>query len=426
MDNDGKSMMMVARDMFPLNRSLTGQGNIQTLNILKNVAGDLDILGFKTGTEVFDWTVPPVWECYSGILRDPTGKVICDFKLNNLSVLGYSVGIKAKLSLEELMPHLHSLPNQPSAIPYVTSYYAPNWGFCITDYEKSRLKTGTYEVEIDASFQDGEMSYGELLISGEMKSEVFFSTYICHPSMANNEISGPVVAAFLAKYVKSLPNRRHSYRFVFLPETIGSIAYLSRNLSDMKEKVIAGWVLTCVGDDRDYSFLPSRSGTSLADYVSLDVFESLGISPTVYSWLERGSDERQYCAPGVDLPVASVMRTKYWEYPEYHTSLDTLGDVVTEGGLQGALEFYKEVIHLLEAGPLPLALTLGEPQLGKRGLYSQVSKIGSGDASKNLLNVWTFCDGMHTVATISRKANLSIREVWHFLQVLQEHGLVSS
>jgi len=426
MSDVGTDMMTVAKELFPLNRSLTGQGNIQTLKILRAVTGDLDILGFKSGSQVFDWTVPPVWDCRFGTLRDPDGKVICDYKLNNLSVLGYSVGIKAKLSLEELMPHLHSLPSQPNAIPYVTSYYAPNWGFCLTDYEKSRLKTGTYEVEIDATFENGEMNYGELLIPGQQKTEVFFSTYICHPSMANNEISGPVVASFLAKYVKSIANRRYSYRFVFLPETIGSIAYLSRNLADMKEKMIAGWVLTCVGDDRDFSFLPSRSGSSLADYVSRDVFETQGILPTVYSWLERGSDERQYCAPGVDLPVASVMRTKYWEYPEYHTSLDTLGDVVTESGLQGALNFYKGVIDSLEDGSLPRALTIGEPQLGKRGLYSQISKIGSVEPSKNLRNVWSFCDGMHTVGTIARKTELSIQEVRQFLELLEEHKLIST
>jgi aminopeptidase-like protein len=426
MANDGTDMMAVAKELFPLNRSLAGHGNIQTLKILKTVTGNLDILGFESGSRVFDWVVPPVWECRSGSLRDPSGKVLCDYNLNNLSVVGYSVGIKARLSLEELMPHLHSVPSQPNAIPYVTSYYAPNWGFCLTDYEKSRLETGTYEVEIDVTFHDGEMSYGELLIPGEQKTEIFFSTYICHPSMANNEISGPVVAAFLAKYVNSIANRKHSYRFVFLPETIGAIAYLSRNLAEMKEKVIAGWVLTCVGDDRDFSFLPSRSGSSLADYVSLDVFESQGILPTVYSWLERGSDERQYCAPGVDLPVASVMRTKYWQYPEYHTSLDTLGDVVTETGLQGALEFYKDVIDSLEDGPLPRSLTLGEPQLGKRGLYSQISKIGSGEASKNLLNVWSFCDGIHTVGAIVRKTKLSTQEVRQLLWLLKENGLISS
>jgi aminopeptidase-like protein len=415
----------MAKRLFPLNRSLTGPGNIETLNVVKDLLDDLEILSFETGQLVFDWKVPPVWHCRSGKLIDPRGRVICNYEENNLSVVGYSTGINAQMSLEELMPNLHSLPNKPNAIPFVTSYYKPAWGFCLTDEVKSNLEEGTYEIKIDADFKKGEMHYGELLIRGEQDSEVFFSTYICHPSMANNEVSGPVVSSHLAAYVKSLPNLKHSYRFVFAPETIGSIAYLSRNLEQMKKKTIAGWVLTCVGDDRDYSFLPSRSGETLADFVSMDAFEAKGIKPTVYSWLERGSDERQYSAPRVDLPVASVMRTKYWEYPEYHTNLDTLGGVVTESGLQGALQVYKKIVDLLETNWIPLATTMGEPQLGKRGLYNHISKIGSADSSRSLLNVWSFCDGSHTISAISSKTHLPEEEVIGFLRTLQEQGLVT-
>lgn len=417
-------MMKLASQLFPINRSLTGQGNIQTLEELKRHIPNLNILGFITGSEVFDWTIPPVWECKVGTLVDPMGNIICDFSKTNLSLVGYSASFRGTLDLDDLLPHLHSIPEYPSAVPYVTSYYERNWGFCLSDKELKSLPKGEYTITIDTEFSSGEMPYGELLIPGESESEILFSTYICHPSMANNEISGPVVTTFLAKYVQSLSNRKYTYRFIFVPETIGAIAYLEKNLEIMKLNTVAGWVLTCVGDNRNFSFLESRFGTSVADQISLQVFDDLEIVPNFYSWLERGSDERQYCAPGIDLPVASIMRTKYWEYPEYHTSLDTIGGVVTSAGLSGALNVYKSLVEHLENEPLPKSRTLCEPQLGKRGLYSQISKIGSGDNSRELLNVWSFCDGQNTRRHIAKETQLSEEKVIEYLNILKDNNLV--
>lgn len=344
--------MDTATMLFPLNRSLTGQGNLESLEILSEVAPMLKIKSFVSGSKVNDWQVPPVWECKKAKLKSPDGRVICDFEENNLSLVGYSTPFSGKMSLVDLLPHLHSLPDNPGAIPYVTSYYERNWGFCLPDNVKQSLRPGEYEIEIDTQFSDGEMIYGEIYIPGKIKDEILFSTYICHPSMANNEVSGPTVQAHLAKFISN-QKRKYSYRLLFLPETIGAISYVTENIDLLKKHVFAGWVLTCVGDDRSYSFVPSRFGNGVSDQLSRELFEEMNIEYVEYSWLERGSDERQYCSPGVDLSVSSLMRTKYWEYPEYHTSDDKLGSVVTESGLKGAYGLYCSLVEKIETEIFP-------------------------------------------------------------------------
>ena len=247
------------------------------------------------------------------------------------------------------------------------SYYNRKWGFCISESERKKLKKGRYKVVIKSELKKGVINYGDLIIPGKSKKEIMFSTYICHPSMANNELSGPVLATYLAKYVKNMDNY-YTYRFVFAPETIGSLIYLSKNLNHLKEKVIAGFILTCVGDERNYSYLASRYGNTLADKIALNILENEIKEFKKYSYLIRGSDERQYCAPGIDLPICSVMRTKYAQYSEYHTSLDNF-DVVTAKGLEGAYNLYIKMIEVLENNFKYKVTVLGEPQLGKRGLY---------------------------------------------------------
>lgn len=420
----GKDLMHTAEELFPLNRSLTGRGNQKTLEILRKVAPSLEIKGFATGSKANDWRVPPVWECHKAMLRSPDGRVICNFEDNNLSLVGYSIPFSGKINLENLLPHLHSLPENPDAIPYVTSYYENNWGFCLPDSLKKSLQPGEYEVEIDTRFSDGEMVFGEIYIPGEIKDEILFSTYICHPSMANNEVSGPTVQAHLARFL-SEKKRRYSYRLLFLPETIGPISYIAENMTHLKKRVFAGWVMTCVGDDRSYSFLPSRFGNGVSDQLSRELFEEMNIEYVEYSWLNRGSDERQYCSPGVDLSVSSIMRTKYWEYPEYHTSDDKLGSVVTTSGLEGAFRLYCSLVEKIETEPFPNSLVVCEPQLGKRGLYSNISKSGSSKNSRDLLNVWSFCDGKNTVHEIAKKVNLEVPRVLELLTQLKNHDLVT-
>jgi aminopeptidase-like protein len=316
------------------------------------------------------------------------------------------------------------LPEQPDAIPYVTSYYNRHWGFCLTEDRRAQLEDGDYEVFIDSELSAGSLSYGEIIIQGDEPSEVLLSTYICHPSMANNELSGVVLALQLAKWLSALPSRKHTYRILFVPETIGPIVYLSKHLEHLKKHVIAGYVLTCVGDDRSYSYIPSRNGETLADRVALHVLKHLDPNFNRYTWAERQSDERQYCAPHVDLPVASMMRTKYGSYPEYHTSLDTLGDVVTPEGLAGGMLAYMRAIQILELDFYPVVTTICEPQLGKRDLYPTISKKGNYENTLLMRNILSWADGRDQASDMAERSASPLAEVLRVLRTLREEGLV--
>jgi aminopeptidase-like protein len=286
----------LAQRLWGINRSITGDGVRKTLSILKEFLPDLSVVEVPTGTSVFDWTIPKEWRVNDAYIISPSGEKICSFKENNLHLVGYSTPIHAKLTLSELQNNLYSLPEQPTAIPYITSYYKERWGFCLSQQQRDSLESGEYEVFIDSDLFDGSLSYGELLIKGTSDKEIFISTYVCHPSMANNELSGPTVTTFIAKWLATRSNNRYSYRFVFIPETIGSITYLSRNKDHLKSKVFAGFNVTCIGDDRDYSYLPSRNGSTISDVVSKHILKHICPTYKTYKWTDRGSDERQYYA----------------------------------------------------------------------------------------------------------------------------------
>ncbi len=400
-------MFSLVQKLFPIYRSICGPGLRESLSIIQeDVIPELKIRGFKTGSSVFDWKVPQEYWLDKAILLDPEGNVLCDSRINNLSVVGHSIPISREVSLEELQSHLYSLPEQPDAIPYVTSYYEESWGFCLRHSDRLNLSEGRYKVEIESEFKDGEMSYGELVLPGELKEEVLISTYLCHPSMANNELSGPVVASYLARILSDKPYRKYTYRFVILPETIGSLAYLASILPHLKEHVVAGYVLTCIGDDRAHSYLPSRSGGTLSDKTAERVLRANHPDLKIYPWNSRGSDERQFCAPGIDLPVGSIMKSKYWEYPEYHTSLDTLGGVVTPSGLEGGLRMVLSVVEELERGFYPKATNLGEPNLGKRGLYPTTSMKGGYESIMAIRELLTWADGQHSLEEIAEKTQI--------------------
>lgn len=407
----GREMYRWAEDLFPVHRSLTGEGVRITLRYLKEKLPGLQLHEAKSGTVVFDWTVPDEWNVDEAYIEDENGRRIVDIKDHNLHLVGYSMPVNTWLNRDELDEHLYSLPHLPDAIPFITSYYSRKWGFCLPHSQRINLPEGRYHVVIKSELKKGVLNYADLVIPGESEKEIFFSTYICHPSMGNNELSGPVMATALARYVSSLPKRKYSYRFAFLPETIGAITYLSRNLKELKRNVEAGFMLTCVGDHKNWSFLPSRKGNTKADRVAKAVLARNDLSYEEYSFLRRGSDERQYCSPGVDLPFVSVMRSKYEEYPEYHSSLDDLNFISPEG-LQGSFDVHREIIDHFEASQYPRMTVLCEPQLGKRGLYPDSNVQGIDDHVRNMRNIIAYADG-----------SLDLHELFDITNVLEEEGL---
>jgi aminopeptidase-like protein len=423
MSHLGKEMHQLCTELFPICRSITGNGFRESLAILRKHIPDLKSIETPTGTQCFDWEVPKEWNINDAYIITPDGKKICDLKQSNLHVMGYSTPIDKVMSLEELQKHLYSLPHQPDAIPYITSYYKERWGFCITDAERKKLQPGDYRVVIDSQLHDASLTYGELIIPGESEKEIFISTYLCHPSMANNELSGPAVTTFIAKWILGLSNRKYTYRIIIIPETIGSITYLSKNYLKMKKNVIAGFNITCIGDDRTYSYLASRDGNTLADQVVLHVLKHTHPEYKKYSFLDRGSDERQYCSPGIDLPVCSIMRSKYACYPEYHTSLDDLS-LVTATGLEGGYEVVKKAIECVELNEILSSTVLCEPQLGKRGLYPTISTIGSGASVKNMMNFLAYTDGKLNTLEIAEIIGIPLWELAETMTKLFNEGLL--
>ncbi len=381
---DKETLYKWATDLFPMPRSLTGQGVRDTLTYIKNIIPELEIKSIPSGTKVFDWEIPKEWVIREAYIKNEHNELILDFKANNLHVLGYSEPKNAWVDRVELENHLHSLANLPDAIPYRTSYYEKKWGFCISHNQRMKLKDRRYYVYIDSEQIDGGMNYGELIIEGETNQEILLSTYICHPSMANDNVSGIVVTMALIKEILLKP-RKYTYRILFLPETIGAIAYLSKNLKYMQAVTIAGFVITCCGNGETYSLMPSKAGNTLADKIARCVLSCIKDSKQ-YLFSDRGSDERQYCSPLVNLPVCSIMREKYAEYPEYHTSLDNL-DFISAQGLYESVDIYTACLSLLEMNFKPIATYPCEANLGKRGLYQ---------SSKNIYkDILAYADGEH-------------------------------
>lgn len=421
-ENKGRQMYQLAEELFPLCRSITGNGVRETLKILNNIH-PLEIKEVPSGTEVFDWTVPEEWNIRDAYIETLNGEKVIKFSDSNLHVMGYSESVDKIVTREELLKIVYTEPNQPNAIPYVTSYYKKRYGFCMTEEQKANLNEEKYHIYIDSEFSRGALTYGEIIIPGETEQEILLSTYVCHPSMANNELSGPCVTIHLADMISKLKKRRYTYRIVFIPETIGSITYLSLNYKEMKSKVVAGFNITCVGDDRTYSYIPSRYGDTLADKVAQNVLGYHYPGYNKYSYLQRGSDERQYCAPGIDLPVCVICRTKFAEYPEYHTSLDNL-DLISPSGLQGTYEVLSKIILALESNYNYKINCLCEPQLGKRGLYPTVSRKGSYDQIKAMVDFIAYADGKNDLIDISNIIHVPVEVLVGIAEKLQENNLL--
>lgn len=416
-------------DLFKLTRSLTGKGTKETLIKIKKKFPKFKIYKVRSGTKIFDWRIPDEWNIKDAYIIDKHKKKIIDFKKNNLHIVGYSKPIKKKLKKNDLLKKIYSLPSQPDAIPYVTSYYKKDWGFCTTDLVKRSiikdyLKNDEFEVVIDSSFKKkGFLQYGEYLLKGKKENEIIISTYICHPSMANNELSGPIVSMSLMEYFSKLPKLDKSLRFIFIPETIGSLTFLNKNLKKLQKNFLAGFNLTCIGDERMHSCMLSKYQNSISDEAIINSYKKLKLKFKKYSFLKRASDERQYNSPGIDLPFTSVFRSKYHEYPEYHTSKDDF-TLVTKKGVTGSFNLMKLAIQMIQNSQYPKTKILGEPMLSKRGLYSTLSIKNSWKSARNYLDVLQFSDGKNSLSKISKLSKIDNKKLKRIIKILHKYNLI--
>jgi aminopeptidase-like protein len=397
-------MMALAAELFPICRSITGNGVRQTLKILQRYV-PLEVNEVPSGTAVLDWTVPQEWNIRDAYIAHPDGTRIVDFAAHNLHIVQYSHPIDETMPLAELRPHLHTLPEQPDWIPYRTSYYSENWGFCLTHNQLSGLADGLYRVVIDSDLAPGHLSYGELLIPGESDDTVLFSCHICHPSLANDNLSGIAVATMLARQVQTI-RPRHSYRFLFIPGTIGSLTWLASN-EDKVGHIIHGLVLSCLGDAGGMTYKQSRRGNAAIDRIVAHVLGHDQVTHRIRPFVPYGYDERQYCSPGFDLPVGCLMRTPNGEYPEYHSSADNLSLLRPES-LAHSLSVLRRIVAVIEGDAIYRSRNpKGEPQLGRRGLYATIG--GQRAASYDqmaLLWVLNLADGRHSLLDIAKRAGL--------------------
>lgn len=410
-------------ELYPICRSLTGNGVRQSHEILRRHI-PLESTEVPSGTQVFDWTVPPEWNIRDAYLKGPDGKTVCSFQEHNVSVLGYSVPIQARMSLEALRPHLRSLPDQPDVIPYLTSYYKEDWGFCLPHRVLETLPDGEYEVVIDSTLQPGSLTYGEVFLPGESEEEVLVSCYTCHPSLCNDNLSGVVLAALLAERLREC-KRRYSYRLLFIPETIGAIAWLALN-EERVDRIRHGLVATCLGDPGPSTYKKSRRGNAEVDRAALHVLHHSGQEYSVLEFFPSGSDERQFCSPGFNLPVGSLMRTPYGKFPEYHTSGDNL-EFVRPESLEDTFRKYLQVLRVLEDNRKYQNLNPKcEPQLGKRGLYSQVGGLKRPVVSQHAMRwVLNFSDGEHSLLDIAERSGIEFSAIRNAALTLVDHHLLS-
>lgn len=422
---------LAKEDLYKINRSITGAGTLKTLKILKKEIPEIKIKNFKSNSKVFDWKVPPEWNVRDAFVTDKYGKKIIDFKINNLHLMGYSKPFKGIINKNELLKKLYFSNKISSAIPYVTSYYKRRWGFCISkkqyrNIEKNYNSNDKFRITIDSNFKhNGKMHYGEIIIKGKSKQEILLSTYICHPSMANNELSGPIVMMALIKSFQKKKNNK-TLRIIFIPETIGSISYISKNYLDLKNQVIGGYLLTTIGDERMHSCMLSRNASSISDKSLIEAYKNLNIKKyKIFNYSERGSDERQFNSPNINLGITSIFRSKYFEYPEYHTSHDDF-NIVTERGLYGGFKVAKEAIEILLNKLIPKYKLICEPNLGKRGLYPSMNHQNVNKKfSRKILEFIEYSDGNNSIQDIEQKLKISKKLCLKIKNSLIKHNLIS-
>jgi aminopeptidase-like protein len=414
----GKKIYSLIKLLFPFTRSLTGDGNKKTLDEIKKIIPKLKILKFKSGTKVFDWKIPEEWNIKKAYIICPDGKRIADYKESNLNVVNYSVPIRKKMDLNALKKKIFYLKELPNAVPYVTSYYHRDWGFCMSYNKFKNLKSGEYNVVIDSKLdKKGNLIIGEYFIKGKSKKEILISTNICHPSLVNNELTGPSILTYLIKKIEN-DNNFYSVRIIFVPETIGILTYLSKNLKNLKKNFHAGFHLTCFGDNKQYSMIETKFKDSYSDKIAKLVLQYKKGNKKVYDFHNfRGSDERQYNSPGINLPVVTLMRSKFGSFKEYHTSLDNLS-IVSEKSLLESLNYICDIVKIIQKDFYIFSQFKGEPFFAKRNLYrsSGVTYPWSKD-EKLLFNIFSYADGI-TLSDLSIKLKKDpiklIRLIEHF------------
>ncbi len=418
----GQEIYQLAEQLYPICRSITGEGVRKTLSLLQAHI-PLTIYEVPTGAKVFDWTVPKEWNIKEAWIKNPQGETIIDFKNHNLHILNYSKPIHQKITLTELKKHLFTLPEQADLIPYRTSYYQENWGFCMAHTQYETLEEGEYEVCIDSSLESGHLTYGELLIKGKSEEEILFSTHICHPSLANDNLSAISIQTNLAKAIQALDNQ-YSYRFIFIPGTIGAITWLAQN-EVIIPKIKYGLVTSLLGDDGAFTYKKSRRGNTEIDAIVPHILETLGYPCQVVDFIPYGYDERQFCAPAFDLAVGNLGRTPYGQFPEYHTSADNL-DFIKVENLEQSFFVLKTIVEQFEAGEYYInQAPQCEPQLGKRGLYQAIG--GDSDSKKmQLAMLWilNLADGNHSLWRIAKQSGYDLNLIQKMAIILEEKGLL--
>lgn len=419
--DNGMEMYELIRELYPICRSISGDGVRETLRwIGKHIP--ITLHEVPSGTQVFDWTVPKEWNIRDAYVENVFGERVIDFKRSNLHVLNYSVPVHKKVSLAELKAHLFSIPEHPDWIPYRTSYYKEAWGFCVSQRQLEALEDGQYEVCIEASLKDGHLTYGEYYLPGQTIDEVLITCHVCHPSLANDNLSGIAVATFLAKRL-SLARTRYSYRFLFIPGTIGSIAWLARNEARVG-CIKHGLTVASVGDAGKFTYKKSRRGNAEIDRAVIHVLQHAGAGFEMMDFMPYGYDERQFCSPGFNLPVGCFMRTPHGRYPEYHTSADNL-DLVKPKALAESLDTLRDLITVLERNRTYVNQNPKcEPQLGKRGLYRSMGGPDAAQEELALLWVLNLSDGHHSLLDIAERSRMPFRSILHATQALHAHGLL--
>jgi aminopeptidase-like protein len=415
-------MHRLIAELFPICRSITGDGVRETLRRVKGLV-PLEIHEVPTGTHVFDWSIPKEWNIKDAYIKNSRGDRVVDFRQSNLHVIGYSLPVCARMSLEELKKHVHTLPDHPDWIPYRTSYYQERWGFCLSQNQLSGMTDEEYEVCIDSTLEPGHLTYGEFVIEGATTDEILLSCHVCHPSLCNDNLSGVALLAFLARHLRTVP-LRYTYRFLFIPGTIGSIAWLCLNEGKI-ERIRHGLVAACVGDAGISTYKKSRRGNAEVDRAAAHVLKTSGKQYQIVEFFPYGYDERQYCSPGINLPVGCLMRTPHGKYPEYHTSADNL-EIVKPEALEDSFRNYLRVVYVLERNRTYVnRLPKCEPQLGKRGLYADVGGVAD-TAARQLAMLWVLngSDGDYTLLDIAERSGMKFENLQDAADLLADNGLL--